>query len=167
MSKRATPTQLKRLHGNPGRRKLATDEPEGVGDVWSPPAWFDAEQRLQWDYAVAHAPLGLLTGTDREILVIWVAAAVEHAKAVQKVRELGQLVQTEAKNTIQNPYLPVMNRQALIMMKAGGELGFSPASRAALGRAAEFDPHAPSTGQPRNNARLARYLDQKPDKLDS
>jgi hypothetical protein len=67
---------------------------------------------------------------------------------------------------MQNPYLGVMNRQAHIMLRAASELGFSPAARAGLGRMApEFDPHAPSLGQPRNNARLTAYLDRKPDKL--
>jgi hypothetical protein len=59
-----------------------------------------------------------------------------------------------------------MNRQAHIMLRAASELGFSPAARAGLGRMApEFDPHAPALGQPRNNARLAAYLDRKPDKF--
>jgi hypothetical protein len=76
------PTVLKELHGNPGKRALPVDEPDGVGDLWAPPAWFDDEQRDQWNYAIDHAPPGLLTGTDREVLVVWVVACVEHAKAV-------------------------------------------------------------------------------------
>jgi hypothetical protein len=82
------------------------------------------------------------------------------------VHELGQVVSTREGGVMQNPYLGVMNRQAHIMLRTASELGFSPAARAGLGRVApEFDPRAPSLGQPRNNTRLAAYLDRKPDKL--
>lgn len=164
---KTTPTVLKRLHGNPSKERLPTDEPEGVGDIWAPPVWFDDEQREQWDYAVDHAPPGLLTGTDRETLVVWCCACVEYAKAVLKVRADGQVVETKSGNVIQNPYLSVMNRQALIMLKAGGEMGFSPSARASLGsRGPEFN-DAPTAGRPARTIKggLAGYLEQKPDSL--
>lgn len=176
--RKPVPTVLKELHGNPGKRSLPADEPEGVGDIWSPPAWFDDDQRAQWDYAVAHSPPGLLTGTDREVLVIWVVASVEHARAVQEVRRLGQVVRTAVLkdkdgrqigggNAVQNPFLPIVNKQAMMMLKAGSELGFSPAARASLGsRAPEFTAPLASGGKSRSNS-LAAYLEQKPDRLDS
>lgn len=163
--RKATPKLLAALHGNPSKIKLPDDEPEGVGVLWSPPEWFDDDQRLQWHYAIEHAPVGLLSATDRETLVIWVVASVEHARAAQEVRKLGQVVKTKEGNAIQNPYLPIVNRQALIMMRAGGEMGFSPASRAMLGRAAQQgDGFGPGSGQI-EGTRLARYLNSKPDKL--
>lgn len=157
------PTLLRALHGNPGKRPLPVNEPDGVGDLWAPPGWFDAEQREQWDYAVAHAPPGLLTGTDREVLVIWCVASVEHARAVAQVRTMGQVVKTRDGNAIQNPFLPIVNKQAMIMLKAGSELGFSPAARASLGsRAPEFG--GAGAAKPRSSG-LAAYLEQKPDAL--
>ena len=83
------PTVLKELHGNPGKRPIPVDEPEGVGDLLAPPAYMDEEQRAQWDYALTHAPPGLLTGTDRDILATWVNACVEYERAVAEVRQLG------------------------------------------------------------------------------
>lgn len=161
------PTVLKQLHGNPGKRAIALDEPEGVGDLWSPPAWFDAEQREQWHYAVDHAPPGLLTGTDREVLAIWCVACVEHAKAAQEVRKLGQVVKTKDGNAIQNPFMGIMNRQAMVMLKAGSEMGFSPAARASLGSAAPEFNDAGTAGRPARTIKgsLAGYLEQKPDSL--
>jgi P27 family predicted phage terminase small subunit len=138
--------------------------------VGEPPTWFDDEQRDQWNYAIDHAPPGLLTGTDREVLVVWVVACVEHAKAAQEVRKLGQVVKTKDGNAIQNPFLPIVNRQALIMLKAGSEMGFSPAARASLGSAEPaFNGDRPATGRTRRvvEGSLAAYLALKPDKLDS
>jgi P27 family predicted phage terminase small subunit len=160
---RRIPTLLKELHGNPGKRALPDDEPQGVGDLWAPPTWFDDEQREQWRYALDRAPPGLLTGTDRAIFTVWVVACVEYARAVQEVRALGQVVKTKDGNAIQNPYLSIMNKQALLMSRFGSEMGFSPAARASLGAAApEFN------GTRRNGlSELDEYIAAKPDKLDS
>lgn len=162
-----TPTVIAELHGKPSHKKRPTaPEPEGVGDIWAPPIWFDDEQREQWHYAVDHAPPGLLTGTDRETLVVWCCACVEYAKAVLEVRASGQVVTTKAGNVIQNPYLSVMNKQALLMLKSGGEMGFSPSARASLGsRAPEFPHDAPTGGRRPIKGGLAGYLEQKPDSL--
>jgi P27 family predicted phage terminase small subunit len=161
--RRVTPTHLRLLHGNPSRLPPQVDEPQGVGALWSPPDWFDEDQRAQWHYAIENAPPGLLTATDREVMIIWTVASVEHARASQEVRKLGQVVKTKEGNAIQNPFLPIVNRQALIMMRAGAEMGFSPASRAGLGRGGE-----PITGRAGQIAGtpLAAYLNEKPDKLD-
>jgi len=160
-----TPTALAKLRGNPSKRRLPTNEPEGEGDLWAPPIWFDDQQREQWNYGLDHAPAGLLTGTDRETLVIWCVACVEYARAVQRVRQDGQVVETKSGNVIQNPHLSVMNKQAALILKAGGELGFSPSARASLGsRASEGDMPAIGGRKPRSSG-LAAYLEQKPDHL--
>jgi P27 family predicted phage terminase small subunit len=156
-----TPSHLRLLHGNPSRLPPPVDEPQGVGVLWAPPDWFDDEQRAQWHYAIENAPPGLLTATDREVLIIWTVACVEHARATQEVRKLGQVVKTREGDAIQNPFLPIVNRQALIMMRAGAEMGFSPAARSSLGRWGEPLPAGQIAGTP-----LAAYLEAKPDKLD-
>lgn len=164
--RKPTPGVLKELHGNPGKRALPVDEPEGVGDLWSPPSYMDDDQREQWHYAVDHAPPGLLTGTDRDILAAWCNACVEYARAVVEVRKIGQVVKTKDGNAIQNPFLGIMNRQAMLMVKLGSELGFSPSARASLGsRAPEFPHDAPTGGRRPIKGGLDAYLDEKPDNL--
>jgi P27 family predicted phage terminase small subunit len=162
--RKPVPTPLAKLHGNPSRKRLNPEEPEGQGVLWDPPSWFNDAQRAQWRYAVEYAPPGLLTATDREILVVWVVACVKHADAAVKVSTLGDVVTTKDGNIIQNPYLSILNRQALIMIRVVSELGFSPAARAGLGsRAPEFTADA---GRP-TTSRLTAYLARKPDRLDS
>jgi len=162
--RKPTPTALKVLHGNPGKRTLVPEsEPQGQGELWAPPPWFDDDQRDQWHYALDFAPPGLLTATDRQMLVVWVVACVEHEKAVIELRKHGQVVKTADGNVIQNPYLGIANRQAMILIRAVSELGFSPAARAGLGsRAPEFTPD----GRPQTS-KLTAYLARKPDRLDS
>lgn len=156
------PTMLRELHGNPARRPMPVDEPQGVGDLWDPPAYFDEEQRQKWRDALEHAPPGLLTGTDRAIFTVWVVACVEYAKAVREVRVLGQVVKTKDGNAIQNPYLSIMNRQAMLISRFGAEMGFSPAARASLGASApDFAGGSRGSGL----SELDAYIEAKPDKL--
>jgi P27 family predicted phage terminase small subunit len=127
-----TPTHLKVIRGNPGKRKLNTQEPKPVGDLKNPPAHFEADEELRdvWNYAIEHSPPGLLKMIDASVLETWCTAHVLHRRALAEVRKHGLLV--KAPNTglpIQSPYLPVVNKQALIMLRAIDHLGFSPASR--------------------------------------
>jgi P27 family predicted phage terminase small subunit len=87
-------------------------------------------QQTGWNYAVEHAPPGPLKKLDRSVLAAWVVAEDLHRKASEQVEKFGIL--TKAPNTglpIQSPYLPVVNKQAQILLKAAEQLGFTPASR--------------------------------------
>jgi phage terminase small subunit len=67
---------------------------------------------------------------DESLLAAWVVACDTHREASEKSAAVGLLVKSPTKGVpIQNPFLPIMNRQALIMMRAVRELGFSPAAR--------------------------------------
>jgi P27 family predicted phage terminase small subunit len=39
------------------------------------------------------------------------------------------VVKTSNGNAVQNPFLPIMNKQAMIMLRAAEQIGFTPASR--------------------------------------
>jgi P27 family predicted phage terminase small subunit len=161
------PLELRELRGNPRQHAVPTDVPEGEGVLFEAPEWMDEEQRLQWDYALEHAPYGLLTATDREVLAIWCVAAVEYARAVAQVRANPQVVRTKEGNAIQNPYIGIVNRQALIMMRAGAEMGFSPAARMSLALSEQSPGQGARYigGQRAKPSRLDLYLDAKPDRL--
>src|SRR5262249_37175962 len=123
------PTHLKLIRGNPGKRPLNKREPQPKGLLSEAPDWLTPDQKAGWDYALTHAPLGLLRKLDRSILAVWVVAESLHAEANQKVRALGLIVKAPGGAPIQNPFLPIINKQALIMLRAANELGFSPAAR--------------------------------------
>jgi P27 family predicted phage terminase small subunit len=157
-----TPAALVKLRGNPAHRPIP-DEPPGVGDLWACPDDFDDEQRAAWRYAVDHAPMGLLSGTDRDVMIVWCLANVEHRRAAREVARLGQVVQRSDGSVGINPYMRVMNAQAQIILRTCGEIGFSPAARAHLGAAAPHGDIGPRGSLISGD--LAAYLDEKPDKL--
>ena len=133
------PTHLRVIRGNPGKRALNGNEPLPVGDLVDPPEWMTASQKEGWNYAIENAPHGLLKKLDRSVLVTWVVAEDFHRQAAAMVEKYGML--TKAPNTglpIQSPYLPVVNKQALIMLRAAEQLGFTPRSRSRVQIAEEI-----------------------------
>jgi P27 family predicted phage terminase small subunit len=127
------PTHLKLISGNPGKRPLNDAEPIPLGDLSEPPDWLTESQKAGWNYAIEHAPAFLLKKLDRSALVVWVVAEDLHRQASENVAKYGIL--TEAPNTgypMQSPYLPVVNKQAQIMLKVAEQLGFTPASRSRI-----------------------------------
>ena len=135
------PSYLRALDGNAGRRPDNPDEPvpKEPLEAAKPPAWMDGPQAAAWRYAMEQAPAGMLRSLDRSILAAWVVAEVLHADAATRVQKLGTILKSkETKHgdgtvsggvPYQNPWLAVLNKQAMIMMKAAAELGFTPSSR--------------------------------------
>lgn len=92
-----------------------------------------------------HAPSGMLKRLDQSILTVWVVAEERHADAAQQVSKLGSLLKAKGSGTpYQNPFLAIMNKQAMIMMKAAAELGFTPSSRSRV----KVEPEKPGEGNP-------------------
>lgn len=124
------PTALKIIEGKPGHRPLNKNEPAVDGLAGSAPDWMNPEQREIWRNALACAPMGLITKIDESVLTTWVVACYLHQEATEKVNQMGLIVKSPVKgDPMQNPYLPIINRQALIMQKAAAEMGFTPSSR--------------------------------------
>ncbi len=138
MARRPKPTKLKILQGNPGNRKLNHDEPQPKEDLFHCPDWFDNEHQAVWKYAIDHAPAGVLGSIDREVLTVWVVSNVMHQKATQLQAKLDagsnlpMITKNTAGNAVVSPYVHIINKQALIMIKAGAEMGFTPSSRTRL-----------------------------------
>ena len=130
---KAKPTALKVIAGNPGKRALPKNEPQPVAVLKDAPDWFTDSQREYWDYALDSAPRGLLGTMDREVLVIWVVAAALHREAVKSLADEDGMLHTTPNGLLQqSAHIPIINKQALIMLRAAGELGFTPSSRSRI-----------------------------------
>ena len=126
------PTQLKLVQGTYRKDRGNEREPLPSGDLCIAPEHFSDEQRAVWDYAIQHAPKGLLKNLDLSILEVWVTAYVFYREAVKKIAIAGQVIKTPSGYPVTNPYMANMNRQAQNMMKAAAEMGFTPASRSRI-----------------------------------
>jgi P27 family predicted phage terminase small subunit len=112
-------------------------------NLHKPPEWLSTSQKAGWEYAIARAPKGLLKLIDSAIMTIWVVAEDIHRQASEELTREGLTVKSVNGYQIQSPYLPIMNRQAVLMIKASAALGFDPASREKLDIQPEPDPNNP------------------------
>jgi P27 family predicted phage terminase small subunit len=161
-----TPLSLRKLHGNPsGKSLVPPKEIPSRGPLGEPPDWFDEAQRAVWHDLQAAAPYGLLTSADMPLVTVYVVAVALHRQAVVEMRASGgSVITTKDGNLVQNPWLPIQNRQALIALKCASEMGLTPVSRAVLAaRMREAGGAFPTT---RGETALEKYLREKPDKLD-
>jgi P27 family predicted phage terminase small subunit len=125
------PSYLRALDGTADKAKhQRPDEPQPDGELKVPPHWLSEKQKDLWRCALASVPEGLLRELDSSVFTVWVVACDNHAEAAQKVATLGQLVKSPVQGVpMPNPYLATMNKQAMIMLKAAAEMGFTPSSR--------------------------------------
>jgi P27 family predicted phage terminase small subunit len=127
--RKRTPTVLKLVTGNPGKRALPKKEPKPKGVVGAPPAWLTTLQKSIWRETVNDAPTGVLAAIDSKTLLVFVVAASEHEESAKLTAKSGLTVKTDKGNEIQAPWVGTMNRAALLMLRAAAEMGFTPASR--------------------------------------
>ena len=127
------PTSLKLISMSHNIRKDSCSEPQAEGELCAPPEDLSEKQKVLWRHAIEHAPRGLLRHLDAQMLAIWVIAADMHHEAMLKVQKYGMVVKSPTQGIpVQSPYLPIINRQAEIMLRAASELGFSPTSRSRI-----------------------------------
>jgi P27 family predicted phage terminase small subunit len=82
-----------------------------------------------WNFALDHAPRGLLREIDRAMLTSWVVAEHIHRKAARQVFASQLLIKTQSGSIVQSPMLGILNRQVVLMKALAAEMGFSPAAR--------------------------------------
>ncbi len=169
-------TKLHKRHGtlHPTKHRSRKNEPVAAGNLNTAPAWFTDDQKALWVYAVKNAPPDILGAIDASALTVWVEACDRHRRATQALHAFDDkekrkkkadsapplLVETTTKGYfIQSPYIGIINRAGQIMLKAAGELGFTPAARPRLG----VDPtDAPNVGDDVEGDPLDTFIAQHP-----
>jgi P27 family predicted phage terminase small subunit len=128
---RPKPAILKRLHGSD--QPVNPAEPIPVGDLTDNPTecppHFNEEQRAAWEYAVRNSPPGLLKRIDGSALEAWVVAHCLHRRATREQNARPSMLFRQGTQVTTSPLIGIINRQAIIMLRAAGELGFTPVSR--------------------------------------
>ncbi len=127
--RKALPTHLKVLEGKNYRMAGRAGEPLPTGELKEPPEHLNGRQKEIWNYAVEHAPYGLLKKLDQAMLTAWCVSQALHEEATLALNNGPTIIKTANGTPIQSPWVGVLNRQANIMRSLVSELGFSPASR--------------------------------------
>jgi P27 family predicted phage terminase small subunit len=136
--RKPVPTSLHIVRGTYNATKHGQDrrgepKPEGVLPAAPPPELTESQAAI-WRAGMESAPAGLLTPADYHTYLSWVVACDQHEQARQAQAQLEAdgnppLLMKSGNTLVPSPYVSIMHRTHLRMMKAASELGFSPASR--------------------------------------
>ncbi|SDO72381.1 phage terminase, small subunit, putative, P27 family [Halomonas shengliensis] len=129
------PSHLKAVQGNPGKRAVNHDEPQGdaLTEAPPPPAWLDDNGRAAWLHHVEWlVRTKILTRSDLHLFETYCDAYATWRAAVEDVARNGLTVETAMGGISKNPALTAKNEAFRQMTVAGSALGLTPADRARL-----------------------------------
>lgn len=136
-----TPTRMKQLTGNPGKRPLNPNEPQPEPALPECPPELGPVAQREWQRLIEQLePLRILTHLDRAALASYCGAYALWAEAMEAIQKYGAMIKSPQGFPIQSPYLAIANRQTEIMMRIASEFGFTPASRSRISAPAEHTP---------------------------
>ena len=125
-----TPTALKLLRGNPGRRPLNQSEPQPKIRLPPPPDHLGEAAKREWRRAGRFLRrLGLIFDIDLAAFSAYCTAWGRWVEAEEALKTFGLMLKSPNGFPVQSPYLAVANRAMEQMRSLLSEFGMSPASR--------------------------------------
>jgi P27 family predicted phage terminase small subunit len=137
------PSNVVKLRGNPGKRRIHDAEPRPAATAPSCPPCLGDEAKKEWQRLARElAALGLLTRIDRGQLAAYCQAHALWLEAVQALGRYGTMVKSPNGYPMQSPYVALANKQVEIMVRIAAEFGMTPSSRTRI-RVGERSPDDP------------------------
>jgi P27 family predicted phage terminase small subunit len=126
------PTQLKMISGTARADRINKREPIPTGNLVDAPNHLTPDQIEIWKFAIENAPSGLLKRLDTSVLETWVVSYDHYKKLNESVQKEGFVFLSPNGYPITHPNMTQLNKQAMIMLRAANEMGFTPASRSKI-----------------------------------
>jgi len=129
------PTRQKQLDGNPGKRRLNTQEPEPppVSDAFdTPPRELagNVEAIAEWTRLAPMLRVARqVTEADRAALIALCLEWSRYLEATKHVAEKGMVIAAPSGYPVMNPYLPIATKALSGCNRLWPELGLTPSSR--------------------------------------
>lgn len=134
MGRKAKPTALKLIDGNPGNRPINQQEPTPV-KVYNPdpPAEFDNLQTAKWrEVAGKLGACRVLTELDLDALEIYCREWVNLQSAIDDVTRRGKLIQLPTGGVMWNPSWTQLKHSQGVCRSIMAEFGMTPSTRTGL-----------------------------------
>jgi P27 family predicted phage terminase small subunit len=139
--RKPTPTHLKLVTGNPGKRALPKNEAKIVRALPAPPPFLPDEAKVEWGRVSEELyKIGLLSSIDRAALAAYCQSYALLAQAWCAINEMrkedlltgGLMIKTTNGNAIQNPLVGTANKAAADMVRYAAEFGMTPSARSRI-----------------------------------
>ena len=138
VGRKPTPTVLKLVKGNPGKRALPKSEAVVALSEPTPPAFLCDDAKVEWGRVCsALFSAGLMTELDRAALSAYCAAYGRWAQAERAINAMAGkdginaalLIKTKEGNAIQNPLVGIANKARADVVRFAAEFGMTPSAR--------------------------------------
>lgn len=124
-----TPTRVKVLSGNPGKRAINKKEPKPKGTP-SQPTIMTVMAKKVWLKLVGAMPEGVYTAADIHLLAAYCEAVANHQHATAAIAEGAPLmVAGSTGQEVINPIFAHQEKQARLIVTIGQRLGLDPIAR--------------------------------------
>ena len=131
--RKPTPTAIKELEGNPGKRPLNTQEPVPVKKAPACPKWLAPEAKKEWRrLAKQMESLGILTDVDMATFASYCQAYARWKEAEEFISQHGTIVKTPSGYWQTVPQVSTAQTYNKIMTKIAAEFGLTPSSRSRI-----------------------------------
>lgn len=131
--RRPLPTEVKRLRGNPGKRRLNAHEPTPSSRRPTRPDFLTSRAAAKWDELVPELEAAhLLSRLDGELLAIFCQAWADWIEAELAVRGASPVIDTMLGNLVVSPWRTVANQHRKELLRLAVELGLSPSARSRI-----------------------------------
>jgi P27 family predicted phage terminase small subunit len=137
--RKRTPTALKLVKGNPGKRALPANEAQPDLSRPKPPGFLGRDGRFEWARVIEVLfTNGLMTDLDVPALTAYCDAFGQWAQAVRALerdakvdasKKYGFVEKTSSGNNVQNPLVGIRNKARSDCVRFALEFGMSPSSR--------------------------------------
>ena len=127
------PTAIKKLEGNPGKRRLNEQEP--IPDKKAPkcPMWLEPEAKKEWRRTAKRLEvLGILTEVDMAAFAGYCQAFARWKEAEEFISKHGTIVKTPSGYWQQVPQVPIAQTYLKIMHKFCEQFGLTPSARSRI-----------------------------------
>ena len=129
--RKPTPTALKLVKGNPGKRAKRAPSVKPQGDLVIP-NYLEGDALECFQLIAGAMPPSTYSVTDTGGLAVYAVAWADHKRATSALITEPAIVAGSTGNMQPNPWFKIKNEAARIMMSMGDRLGLDPKARAGL-----------------------------------
>jgi P27 family predicted phage terminase small subunit len=132
--RKAKPTALKLVDGNPGKRRINQHEPQPA-KVYDPdpPEGFDAIHAAKWNEVAGKlAKVRVLTELDLDALEVYCREWVNYHNAIADIATRGKLLQMPSGGVMWNPSWTQLKHSQNVCRSIMSEFGMTPSTRTSL-----------------------------------
>jgi P27 family predicted phage terminase small subunit len=124
------PTHLKLLQGNPGKRRLNTEEPKPPAELPPVPELLSDGAKQEWARLGQQLlTLGLLTSIDRAAFAAYCVLWARWAEAEEALKKTGPVVRSPSGYAMLSPFYTIANQSLSQLRSYLVEFGMTPSSR--------------------------------------